>query len=133
MLTQYDVVAAVTGYLRNQGWEVLQTRDTNYRGYSVLAQKGRNILAVNSQGATSSVANSPKHGKPFGPSEIPTHIQRAIYKAVMLFNDGYRPGIAIPKTDRHVRYIEKVRRVLRALNIVVFVVSSDGTVEELVS
>ena len=131
MITQDEVVAAVAGYLQRQGWEILQAGHIVQIGHGISARKGANDLTVTAIGATSSRRETARYGLEFTPSQKLTHVSRAFYRAGKIFNDGKQPGIALPKTEQHVRLIDNVDLALLDLGVVVFFVSCNGVVEEM--
>ena len=131
MLTENEVVDAVAEHLQKGGWHIVRTSSTKQRGHDILAMKDRTTLAVEAKGATSASPDSNRSGEPFTSSQKRTHVAKALYKAACVFSAGqYRPGIALPSTDRHLALIEAARSALEKLHVAVFLVDDDRTVRE---
>ena len=132
MLTENDVVEAVAGYLKDQGWQITDRSHTDRRGHDILARRDGIVLAVEAKGGTSSKRGTRRHGSPFNSSQKRSHVSVALYKAACVFSAGHlRPGIALPSDDRHRRLIEDILPALGVLEVTVFLVSENRTVHEL--
>ena len=130
MLTENDVVEAVAGHLKDQGWEVIETADTHQRGHDILAQRDGIELAVEAKGGTTS-KNTRRRGLPFTPDQKHDHVAKALYRVACIFSEGrLRPGIALPSDDRHRKLVEDILPALESLGVSVFLVDEDRTVQE---
>ena len=131
MLTENEVVDAVAKHLQKGGWHIERTSSTNERGHDILAAKGDTTLAIEAKGAKSSKPGTRRYGEPFSSPQKYSHVAKALYKAACVFSAGqYRPGIALPSTDRHLALIEAARSALEKLHVAVFLVDDDRTVRE---
>ena len=130
MLTENDVVEAVARNLEEQGWQITDTSYTDQRGYDIVARRSGVVLAVEAKGGTTSKP-TPRHGLPFSSSQKHDHVAKALYTAARVFSTGdYRAAIALPSDDRHSQLVEDILPALDALNVVLFLVDEDRTVQE---
>ena len=131
MLTENDVIDAVVLYLKNRGWCIESVSYTNQRGSDVLAKKGKKSLAIEAKGGTSSKNYTARYKEPFNTGQKMDHVANALYKALSVVSCGnHRAGIALPSDTRHKKLIEEVKPALKTLDVVVFLVDSDGTVQK---
>lgn len=130
MLTENDVVEAVAGHLKDQGWEIIETADTHQRGHDILARRDGIDLVVEAKGGTTS-KNTPRRGLPFDSSQKHDHVAKALYKVAQIFSEGRRrPGIALPSDDRHRKLVKDILPALESLRVLVFLVDEERTVQE---
>ena len=86
MLTENDVVEAVAGYLKDQGWQITDTSHTDQRGHDILARRNaespsrwRQRVEHQASGGTH------RHGLPFNSGQKRSHVSVALYKAACVF------------------------------------------------
>lgn len=130
MLTENDVVRAVSEFLAGRGIEIVQALTTALKGIDVIARGERAIWYVEAKGATSSKPETNRYGKPFNANQINSHVSRAIYAAMAVL--GRAPGgprtrvaLALPDNEGHRVVVEPVRTALVRLGIAVFWVRDD--------
>lgn len=136
MLTENDVIAGVRDYLKSVGFDKIQCLKTNQRGDDIIAERSRDSLEVfvEAKGETSARLGSYKHGQPFDYPQVLVHVATAFYRAAKMLqqvpHDRNRLiAIALPKTQRHLDRIADIQTILNRLQIGVFWVSSDLSVE----
>ena len=130
MLTENDVVEAVAGHVKDQGWEIIETADTHQRGHDILAQRNGIDLVLEAKGGTIS-KNTHRRGLPFTSSQKHDHVAMALYTVAYVFSEGRcRPGIALPSDDRHRKLVKDILPALESLRVLVFLVDEDRTVQE---
>lgn len=131
MLTENDVIKAVVSHLLDDGWKIENISSTDQRGFDILARKGQSSIAIEANGETSSKRGTNRYGKPFNASQRLSHVSRALYKAASVVSSGtHRAGIAIPCNEGHMKLVQDISPALTTLNIVVFAVQYDRTVQE---
>lgn len=130
MLTENDVVRAVSGFLAGRGFEIVQALTTDLKGIDVIARDEGASWYVEAKGATSSKPETNRYGKPFNANQINSHVSRAIYAAMETL--GRAPGgprtrvaLALPDNEGHRAVVEPVRPALARLGIAVFWVRED--------
>lgn len=130
MLTENDVVDAVSEYLKQRGFQIIQTCSTKQRGVDIVAEypATKEKLLVEAKGGTSSKAGTANFGKPFTLNQVKTHVSVAFYHAAMLLqkhsNEPVRIALAFPDDELHHRRVKSIASVLGALGIIVFFVDS---------
>ncbi|MCY4197232.1 MAG: hypothetical protein OXD33_10005 [Rhodobacteraceae bacterium] len=125
MLTENDVVEAVAGYLDGHGWIIIKTANTHPRGPDILATRDGTDLVIEAKGGTSSKRTSHRD-KPFTPSQMLSHVAKALDKAACPTGEGHcKPGIAVPTTDRHRNLAKDIFPALKSLGVVMFLVDED--------
>ena len=130
MLTENDVVEAVAEYLKDQGWEIIETADTHQRGHDILAQRDGIDLAIEAKGGTTS-KNTSRRSLPFSSSQKHDHVAKAFYKVACIYSERRRrPGIALPSDDRHRKLVKDILPALESLGVLVFLVDEDRIVQE---
>jgi len=130
MLTENDVVEAISSYLRGQGCHIVQQRTADQRGTDLIAECPGEIWHVEAKGSTSSKRNSSRFGLPFDTNQINSHVSRAIYTAMKILGqqpDGNRTRVALglPNNDGHRRMVKPVQEALNLLGIAIFWVSDN--------
>lgn len=138
LLNENEVILAVSGWLRANGYEVRSSLNTNERGVDIVARSlGEEIydLYIEAKGATSSKDYTSRSGKGFTDSQQLDHISKAIYACMKAYSasaeaggDRREVGIALPVTEFHRRHIGRVRPALRKLGIRVYWVGTSGDV-----
>ncbi len=132
MLNENDVIASVILHLQDNGWHIENVSSTDQQGFDILARKGQSSIAIEAKGETSSKHGTKRYGKPFSSSQRLSHVSRALYKAAcVVSNESHRAGIALPCTAGHKKLIKDIAPALKKLNIVVFLVRHDRTVQEI--
>jgi len=138
MLTEVQVLQSVAAHLAQAGFKVQQLSGTSERGTDLIAVSpdGGWTLVVEGKGETTSKPGSNRYGKPFGSSQVFTHIAKAFFStaaAVSGEQEGpIRAAMALPNTMTHGKYLRKVEVAIRRLGIGVFLVSPDRTVQEFI-
>lgn len=130
-LTENEIVEAVAGYLRNAGWDILQTCTTKQHGIDILAERHGRRLAVEAKGGGSGTPWTRRYGSPFNCNQKRSHVAVALLTAARVFSEGnYGAAIALPSDEEHSLLITQIRPALRRLGIRIFLVDPDGVVRE---
>ena len=133
MLYEDDVITAVKGHLKKRGWRIISTASAHpkQRGHDILAEKDGATLAVEAKGATSSDPKSARRGQEFDPAQKRSHVSRALYTVASIVSTGkHQAALAVPSDDGHRKLIDDIAPALAALNVTVFLVKNDLTVED---
>jgi hypothetical protein len=133
-LDENDVVAAVCGHLQAAGYHILQRCRTTERGIDIIAERpsqpGR--LLIEAKGGTAARAGSRRFGKAFNRQQVLNRVAKGFYTAGCLCSSnrtgGDRVGLALPDTEWFRDYLNRVKVVLDALGITVFLVKEDRSV-----
>lgn len=130
MLTEYEVVKAVCGFLENNGFQVRQALCETERGVDILAMSpnGQRQVSIEAKGETSSKPSTNRYGKAFNGGQVLDHVSKALYCAARECSSSLA-GIALPKNELHVKCVNRILPALRTLQIEVFWVLPDGKVE----
>jgi hypothetical protein len=137
MLTESDVIDAVSSFLHSQGYELRQKLSPSQRGHDIIAFKRGSpdrVLYIEAKGGTSSKPSTERYGKPFDGAQVRVHVAEAFYKAATALcrpvsSMDTRVGIAFPSTHKHFQRIRDIEPALRQLEIAVFWVAQDGQVQ----
>lgn len=129
MLTEDDVIDAVTSHLSARGWQEVTRARATQTGYDLVVERGRTRLIVEAKGAGSSKAHSARYGPPFNRRQVRARVANAVLKALrVVSSDGPRAAVALPDNEHHRREIDQVARALRDMKIGVFWVNAEGDV-----
>lgn len=133
MLTEFDVIKAVCQFLTAHGYRVERYLSESQRGDDIVALslEGKKVM-IEAKGQTSSKSHTLRYGKPFDSAQVRTHVSEAFYRAASYAGKGVLAGIALPKTEAHVRCVESIRPAREKLNIAVFWVRPDDREAEFV-
>lgn len=135
MLFEGKVIEYVCDYLSGRNYEILQKLSTTEQGDDIIALKSGVKLIIEAKGESSSNQNSSRYGQPFNYNQVKTHVGVAFYKTSEIFtrelNSGNHVvvGIALPGNELHRKCVGKISGVIKPLNIVLFWVNEDGSVE----
>lgn len=137
MLLESEVVSAVCAKLTSEGYEIRQRRDTTQRGDDIVAVRHIGFtreLRIEAKGESSSRQTSERYGKPFDRAQIQINISEGLYKAAEMLSRtresvDTRFGIALPATETHRAIVKKIQPVLNRLEIAIFWVQKDRTVQ----
>ncbi|RKD28081.1 protein NO VEIN domain-containing protein [Lacrimispora algidixylanolytica] len=131
MINENQVVDYVCKYLEDNNYTVDEHRNTNEKGYDIVAfnENGKKLI-IEAKGGTSSKPGTNRYGKDFNQKQVKTHVSVAIYAVgkVINFDPDCEVGIALPENDEHVRAMKKIQKVIDLLAIKVYWVSSNGEV-----
>jgi hypothetical protein len=129
-----NVQAALASHLLAGGWKVEQTANTatRERGIDLVATKGARRMAVEVKGYPATVyARGPKAGqpKPTAPTNQARHwFGQALLAAIV--TEGFpNRALAFPDFPRYRELIRRSSWALRALEIDVYLVAEDGSVD----
>jgi len=134
-LFEDHVVDAVIKYLKNYKYTIIDFSHATETGDDIIAVSPNNQkkVFVEAKGATSSKSGSKRFGKPFTRGQVTTHISVSLYRAIdMKLNRNWEQvlsGIALPNNEHHLNIIRKIEPSLESLEIELFLVSNDLSVE----
>lgn len=131
MLKESDVIAAVCQFLEARGFVIKQRLLETQQGDDIIAvsRDGNTTLVIEAKGETSSQEHTHRFGQPFNSAQVNDHVAKAIFRALREIGTARLSAIALPKNDLHVKAVEKVKNALRILEIEVFWIMPDHTVE----
>ena len=132
MLTENDVVTAVSNYLKEKGYTIDQALTTSQQGIDIVAtHPTHGKCLVEAKGATSSKISSNRYGKEFNNNQIKTHVGVALLKSfqTIQINKDAHVVIALPDNSGHRKIIDSMRYPIKKSGIKVFFVSNESSVE----
>ncbi|MFY2154926.1 hypothetical protein ACOSZF_04435 [Cytobacillus firmus] len=135
MLFEGRVIECVCNYLNEHDFEILQKLSTTEQGDDIIAIKSGVKLIIEAKGESSSNQNSSRYGQPFTYNQVKTHVGVALYKVSEILtrelNSGNDVvvGIALPGNEHHRKCVGRISGVIKPLNIVLFWVNEDGSVD----
>jgi len=132
MLTENEVIYKLQKHLERQGFST-KVSSTSEHGVDLIAIKQKRRLYLEVKGQTSSKPDTNRYGKEFTPNQKLDHVAKAIYTAMKTLNQikNVEVGIALPNDKTHEKIVQAVLLPLKLLKIKVFMVSPDGSVNEL--
>lgn len=129
VLTEDEVIDAVIGFLKNEGWTIESRCTAQERGEDIVASRDGDRLVIEAKGAGSSKPHTNRYGLEFSKGQVFDHVAKAILKALRLVgHPDTRGAIAFPDNDSHHQEMNQVHDALQKLDIPVFWVSLDGKV-----
>jgi hypothetical protein len=132
MLTENQVIKYVSQYLINNGYKILDTKNTSEKGIDIKAIHPEDgSCFVEAKGETSSKKETNRYGKPFTVSQIKTHIGVAILKSFQIkqYNVNSNVFIALPHEKNHIEIFNSIKNCLMEAKIKVIFVKRDGNVQ----
>lgn len=130
MLLEDDVVDAVAGLLRQQGWTIESVAYAHQRGDDIVATKDGVRLLVEAKGEGSSKALSKRYGKPFTGNQVGSHVGVAVVRALRWASLGEaRAALAFPDNPHHRRQVDPIAPALEQVGIGVFWVTAERYVQ----
>jgi hypothetical protein len=121
VLTEDEVVDAVCGWLRANGYEITQQLLATQRGFDIVARKDGVGLVVEAKGAGSSKAHTARHGKEFDSGQVFSHVAKAVLKALRVVSEGESRGaIALPDNVAHRKEVAQIQTALANAGVIVF-------------
>jgi len=125
-LKEMEVIEAVHGFLKTRGFEINHTvKNTTERGTDIIATSsiGKKIIKIETKGQTSSDKSSKRFGKEFDTNQKEDHLGRALLKFLGYLDQGYAPGIVLPDDNYDKSLVDEIRKSLKMLGLVVFLVN----------
>lgn len=135
MLTENEVVAAMTVYLQKNNYNIVQSCATHQKGVDIIATHATHHLYIEAKGGTSSKEESARYGLAFDDNQIKTHVSRAVLQSMLVLQDKpagpkTKVGIALPDTPGHRTLIDAIIKPIKSLGIKVFwVLCQDVTLQ----
>jgi len=132
MLTENDVVEAVSSFLTKNGYSIDKALNTRQQGIDIEATAPSGLKCfVEAKGATSSKRESSRYGKEFDNNQVKTHVGVALLKSFQTLHK-YKSSevvIALPNNKAHRSLVESIYSPIKASGIRIFLVNQDGTVD----
>src|SRR6266478_6656601 len=128
MLTENDVVVAVCGHLRSNGYAISQQLSTTAQGIDIIATHPNHLgrLLIEAKGATSARVGSPRYGLGFNENQVFDRVGKGFYTAACMYTEGRengdQVGLAFPDTPLFRKYLKRVKGVTDGLGITVYLV-----------
>ena len=128
MLTENDVVDAVCGYLRSNGYIISQKLSTTGKGIDIIAshQKHPGRLLIEAKGATSSRVGSASYGSSFVDDQVFDRVAKGFYAAARMYTEGQKNGdkigLAFPNTEPFRKYLDRIKGAINILRITIYLV-----------
>jgi len=132
MLTENDVVNAVSIFLKGRGYTIQQALTTSQHGIDIEATNSeKRRCFVEAKGATSSKSASNRYGKEFTASQIKTHVGVALLKSfqtLQLHKDA-EVIIALPNNSGHKSIIASMLIPIKNSGVKIYLVNENASVE----
>lgn len=124
------VVDAVCAFLKSRGFRITEKRRASQRGYDIEARTadGRQKVAIEAKGETTTREGSDSYGKPFSSRTIYTCVTTAYFCASTYGPKGLLAGIAFPDNDAFRKQVAELLPSLARLEIELFWVGPAGRV-----
>ena len=134
MINENDVINAVCKRLKELKFQINQSLHTSEKGIDIIAEREDFTLFIEAKGGTSSKETTRRFGKPFNIGQVKNHIGKALLatvKQLSIIQESSNMGVAIalPDTSDHRRIIEEISYVLKKINIIVFWVKDNLSVD----
>ena len=133
ILTENDVVSAVSSFLESQGYTIDQALSTSQKGIDIEATKPDGTRCfVEAKGATSSKAGSRRYGIEFNHNQIKTHIAVALLKSfqTLQLHPTSEVAIALPGNKGHRKVVDSMSTPLKRLGVNIYLVNNSESVEK---
>jgi len=126
MITEDEVVRAVSEYLEGRGWHITQSLRTTQKGIDLCAVKSTEQLLIEAKGGTSNLRSSARFGKPFSGAQAKDHIGAALWKVGQLLTSypNAKIAIALPEDAYHRRYAAEIDSLLKMCQIDIYWVNA---------
>lgn len=131
-MNEDEVVAAVSAFLKGDGWTIVSQCSAKDRGIDVVAQRDGEQCFIEAKGSTSSMEGSARFGKPFTKSQVFDRVAKAFYTAACLRQqkgDKAIVGFALPNEPTFRGYAAKVAKSAAKLQLRFYWVQSNGAVK----
>lgn len=130
MLIEPEVIQSVCEFLTSRGFSAIKFLCETERGIDIqaLAPDGKQQITIEAKGETSSKSTTSRYGQPFNSGQVLDHVSKAFYCAARDC-DKFLAGIALPKNPSHLRGVRDIEATLERLQIEVFWVLPDRSVE----
>lgn len=135
MLTENDIVVKLTAYLKEQGYEIVQSLSTDEQGVDIIAKGKSRKLFIEVKGETSSKSHTNRFGKQFTRAQIKSHISKAIFASMKILSSKSEGknivvAIALPDTKVHRELMNEIKLSIKKLKIIIFWVSINDILQE---
>lgn len=134
MLTENDVVNAVCKKIKNEGYTIKKKCNTNQKGIDIVGEKDGSTIYIEAKGGTSSKPKTKRYGKPFNSNQVKDHVAKALLTTCETISNKSGENIdiamAFPDNEDHRNRIAKIQPVIEKLEIILFWVKEDKSVEK---
>jgi len=102
MITEDDVIDAISDHLVARGWRVLSRATAMQHGDDLVAEKDGQRLEIEAKGAGSSKPGTARYGQHFSKGQVFDHVAKAVFKALRVASAGTAlAAIALPDNPDH--------------------------------
>jgi len=132
MLTENQIIEYVSQYFKNNGYKILDIRNTRETGIDLIGIHPKyGKCFVEAKGGTSSKKETNRYGKPFTLSQIKTHIGVALLKAFQIKQENINSNvfIALPYERNHIEICDSIKKCLAKVNISIIFVKPEGSIK----
>jgi hypothetical protein len=133
MLTENDVVLAVSLFLKSEGYSIEQALNTSQQGIDIEATSSNGTRCfVEAKGATSSKEGSKRYGQEFNNNQIKTHIGMALLKSFQTLHQhpSSEVIIALPGNAGHRKVLDSMLTPIKNSGIKVFLINGNTAVQK---
>lgn len=133
MLTENEVITAVSLFLEEKGFIIESKANTHQQGHDIIALNDEGLrLYVEAKGATSSKHTSNRFGKAFSRSQVKTHVGVALIKVFQTKtkHPNDKACIALPQNEVHEQLVREIAPSVKAADIALFFVNENGLVTD---
>lgn len=124
MLTEDQVVNAVSASLERNGWTIRSRALAHQRGDDIVATCRDKTLVVEAKGGGSSKPGTKRYGLEFTRGQCHINVGMAVLRALRVTAAGRAAaGVAFPDTPHYRRELDAVRSALERLQIQVWLVA----------
>lgn len=133
MLGEMEIINAVSGFLKEKDYAIKgKVSKTTDHGpdLEAISPIDSTMISIEAKGETSSNPNSKRHGLEFNKNQISSHVGRALLKSMQVISQRkckIVAGMAYPENHREL--ISTIKTALDMLNIVVFLVDQNYSVD----
>jgi hypothetical protein len=131
ILTEDQVVDAVTDYLTKAGWTIVGVAHVHEHGDDITAERDGARMVVEAKGAGSSKVGTKRFGLVFNRGQVRTHIAVAVLRMLGVTSAGTAyAAVALPDNQHHRAIFDKAATSIHAAGVGVFWVDAAGRVSE---
>lgn len=137
LVSQENVVEAVSDYLEKRSFEIEQALSSMHAGVDIIAANQDSEAAklyVEAKGETSSKESRSMLGKPYNSAQTKDLVADALYRAAQMLADDElaekrRVAVAFPDTELHRKFSEPIQESLYDLDVGIFWVDREMNVK----
>jgi hypothetical protein len=128
MINEDQVITRTVTWLTKNGYSVHGMADTKSTGVDIVAfsERKNEWLLIEAKGNTSSKEGSSRFGKRFTDSQCHSHVSVALYRVAQtrdnpsaMVDRKFRVGIAFGDSPHYRKHVERIRKTLKDLNVLI--------------